>query len=256
MIESAEYTATSPSSANPEEIARFAALADKWWDPNGPLKPLHALGLARLAYLRSRIDSHFGTGPETLTPLSGRTVLDVGCGGGLVSGPLARMGGQVTAIDAASQNIEVAKLHAEGQGLDIDYRAMTAEDLLETGVRFDMVTALEIIEHVTDPAAFVESCARLLKPGGLLILSTLNRTPKAWLMAIAGAEYVMRWLPRGTHDWKKFIKPSELAAMCRQAGLDLDHQQGLVFNMVKFEWSLSDTDLDVNYLAAAHSPPE
>ena len=252
MSRSAKHTSLSASSANPEEVARFAALAGEWWDPDGPLRPLHALGPARLAYVRARIDNHFGIDPDTLKPLAGRTVLDVGCGGGLVSEPLARMGGAVTAIDAAAENIEVARLHGREQGLNIDYRAMTAEDLLETGERFDLVTALEIIEHVTDPAAFVESCAGLLKPGGLVLLSTLNRTPKAWLMAIAGAEYVMRWLPRGTHDWKKFIKPSELAAMCRQAGLTLDHQQGLVFNPVEFAWSLSDTDLDVNYLASAH----
>ncbi|MEX1148327.1 MAG: bifunctional 2-polyprenyl-6-hydroxyphenol methylase/3-demethylubiquinol 3-O-methyltransferase UbiG, partial [Sphingomonadales bacterium] len=225
-----------------------------WWDPDGPMKPLHALNPIRLAYLRQRIDTHFSTDPKGLKPLVGKRVVDIGCGGGLVSEPLARLGGTVTGIDAAAKNIEVARLHGQEQGLAIDYRVTTAEDLAASDERFDMVVALEIIEHVTDPEAFVKSCRDLMTPGGLLVMSTLNRTPKAWLMAIAGAEYVMRWLPRGTHQWKKFIRPSELATMVRAAELIMDHQQGLVFNPVAWSWALSDRDLDVNYMVSAHRP--
>lgn len=245
---------SSTASVDADEVARFAALATDWWDPEGPMKPLHALTPARLRFIRAQIDQHFGMEKGSLTPLEGLHVADVGCGGGIVAEPLARMGGAVTAIDAAAENIEVARAHAAQQELEIDYRATTAEALMETGARFHMVTALEIIEHVTDPAEFVQSCAALLKPGGLLILSTLNRTPKAWALAIGGAEYVMRWLPVGTHDWNKFIRPSELAAMCRAAGLVIDRQQGLVFDPLTFSWGLSDRDLDVNYLVAARRP--
>ncbi len=244
------------SSLNAGEVARFDALAETWWDPDGPMKPLHHLNPTRLAYLRDRIDAHFDRAGSDLKPLAGRTVVDIGCGGGLVSEPLARLGGQVTGIDAAPKNVAAARRHAAEQGLDIDYRETTAEDLVRTGARFDMVTALEIVEHVTDPASFLSSCHELLKPGGLLIASTLNRTPKAYLMAIVGAEYVMRWLPRGTHDWHKFLKPSELAGLIRGAGFVEDHQQGLVYNPLAGQWFLSNRDLDVNYLVSAHRPKD
>lgn len=241
------------SSLDADEVARFDALADTWWDPDGPMKPLHRLNPTRLQYLRERIDSHFGRNAADLKPLAGLTVADIGCGGGLITEPLARLGGNVTGIDAAPRNIEAAHEHAEAQGLDIDYRNMTAEELAKSGARFDMVTALEIVEHVADPASFMASLYDLLKPGGLLIMSTLNRTPKAWLMAIVGAEYVMRWLPRGTHDWRKFIRPSELAALMRGAGLAADNQTGLVYNPLVGNWSLSDRDLDVNYMVTAYA---
>ncbi|RMF09880.1 MAG: bifunctional 2-polyprenyl-6-hydroxyphenol methylase/3-demethylubiquinol 3-O-methyltransferase UbiG [Alphaproteobacteria bacterium] len=243
-----------PSSLDRDEVARFDALAQTWWDPNGPMKPLHRLNPTRLQYLRQRINQHFARRPDDLRPLAGLTVADIGCGGGLVAEPLARLGASVTGIDAAPRNIEVASRHAEAQGLTIDYRETTAEDLVRSGARFDMVTALEIVEHVADPASFVKSLGQLVKPGGLLIMSTLNRTSKAFLMAIVGAEYVMRWLPRGTHDWRKFLRPSELAELIRDAGLVPHHQTGLVYNPLAGAWSLSERDLDVNYMVSAHRP--
>lgn len=238
------------SSINPDEVAKFEAMAAEWWDPSGKFKPLHQMNPCRLDYIVAQIAAEFGRDRATPRPFEGLRLLDIGCGGGLLSEPMARLGADVVGADAAPRNIPVARLHAEAQGLAIDYRNATAEALAAAGERFDVVLAMEIVEHVADPQAFLTTCQSLLKPGGLMICSTLNRNPKSWVMAIFGAEYVMRWLPRGTHDWAKFITPDELAAMIGTAGLETIDRKGMVFNPVAWRWSLSARDLSVNYVLA------
>ncbi len=238
-------------SVDPAEIAKFAALAERWWDPEGPMKPLHRLNPARLGFLVGRLAAQAGRDPGAPKPLAGLRLLDLGCGAGLVSEPLARLGATVVGADATPENIAAARAHAADQGLAIDYRATTAEALVAAGESFDAVLALEIVEHVADPPAFVADLGRLVKPGGQLLLSTLNRTSKSFLMAIVGAEWLLRWLPRGTHDWKRFLKPSEVTALLRANGFSLAEITGLVFNPLDQGWRLSARDLDVNYLLAA-----
>jgi len=236
-----------PSSIDQAEIAKFEAMAAEWWDPNGKFRPLHRMNPLRLDYIADQIAAEFGRDRRSLRPFAGLEVLDIGCGGGLASEPMARLGATVTGADATEVNIAVARAHAAQQGLEIDYRATTAEALLATEARFDVVLALEIVEHVADPASFVATCRELLKPGGLLILTTLNRTGRSFAAAIVGAEWVLRWLPRGTHDWRRFITPEELAAHARAAGLAEADRRGMVFNPLTGGWSLSDRDLAVNY---------
>ncbi|WP_411838428.1 bifunctional 2-polyprenyl-6-hydroxyphenol methylase/3-demethylubiquinol 3-O-methyltransferase UbiG [Paracoccus sp. ME4] len=236
-----------PSSIDQAEIAKFEAMAAEWWDPNGKFRPLHRMNPLRLDYIADQIAAEFGRDRRSLRPFAGLEVLDIGCGGGLASEPMARLGATVTGADATEVNIAVARAHAARQGLEIDYRATTAEALLTTEARFDVVLALEIVEHVADPASFVATCRELLKPGGLLILTTLNRTGRSFAAAIVGAEWVLRWLPRGTHDWRRFITPEELAAHARAAGLAEADRRGMVFNPLTGGWSLSDRDLAVNY---------
>ena len=243
-------TSAPQSSIDAAEVAKFEAMAAEWWDPKGKFKPLHMLNPVRLDYIAGQIAAEFARDPRSLRPFEGLRLLDIGCGGGLVSEPMARLGATVTGADAAEGNIRIARLHAEQSGLGIDYRATTAEALLEAGERFDVVLALEIVEHVADPQAFVTTCARLLRPGGLLVASTLNRTPQSFAAAIVGAEWVMRWLPRGTHDWRRFIRPDDLAGMFAAAGVRVVDRAGMVFNPVTFGWSLSPRDLSVNYLMA------
>ncbi|GJL89885.1 MAG: ubiquinone biosynthesis O-methyltransferase [Minwuia thermotolerans] len=238
------------TTVDPEEISRFSAMAETWWDPEGPMKPLHQLTPARLRYLKTQIVRHSDCDGQGAAPLKGLSILDIGCGGGLVAEPMARLGGNVTGVDAAGDNIQAARAHAAGLGLRIDYRHDTAEALVEQGAQFDVVLALEIVEHVADVGLFVGSVAKLVRPGGLVIFSTLNRTPKAWALAVFGAERVMRWLPVGTHSHAKFVKPSELAAHFRSGGLQLDDLTGLVFSPLS-GWSLNSRDLDVNYFATA-----
>lgn len=239
---------TTHSSIDRAEVAKFQAMAEEWWDPAGKFKPLHMLNPLRLEYIVTQIAAEFARDRSSLRPLDGLRLLDIGCGGGLVSEPMARLGAQVTGADAAAENIEIARLHAEQSGLQIDYRATTAESLLAEGGDYDVVLALEIVEHVADPADFIATCARLLRPGGLLIASTVNRTPQSFAAAIVGAEWIMRWLPRGTHDWRRFIRPDELAAMFEAAGAPVVDRAGMVFNPLGFRWSLSPRDLAVNYL--------
>jgi 2-polyprenyl-6-hydroxyphenyl methylase/3-demethylubiquinone-9 3-methyltransferase len=231
------------------DIARFDQVAATWWDPDGPFKPLHRLNPARLAFLRRTLDQHFGSTANTLRPLAGKRLLDAGCGGGLIAEPMARLGAAVTGLDASAEALTVARAHAAAQGLAIDYRQGGIEDV--DGPPFDVILALEVIEHVADPDAFLGHCRKLLAPGGILIVSTLNRTSKSFALGIVAAEYLLRWLPRGTHDWKKFLKPSELAAALRRAGLSLRSQAGLVYNPLTGQWKISDTDLSVNYFAVA-----
>lgn len=238
------------SSIDDAEVAKFRAMAAEWWDPAGKFKPLHMLNPVRLDYITGQITAEFARDRRSLRPFEGLRLLDIGCGGGLISEPMARLGAAVTGADAAAENIEVARLHAEQSGLAIDYRAVTAESLLAEGAQFDVVLALEIVEHVADPQQFLTTCARLLRPGGVLIASTLNRTPQSFAAAIVGAEWVMRWLPRGTHEWRRFIRPDELAGMFEAAGVRVVDRAGMVFNPLGWSWSLSRRDLAVNYLMA------
>ncbi len=235
------------------EIARFSALAEAWWDPDGQFRPLHLFNPVRIEFIRDTILEHLGREGGGLRPLQGVRLVDIGCGGGLLCEPLTRLGATVSGIDAAQRNIEVARLHATQAGLDIDYRCTTAEALVEQGERFDVVLAMEVVEHVADPDLFLASVGRLTRPGGLAIAATLNRTPRAFALAIVGAEYVLRWVPRGTHDWRKFLRPSELARGLRGGGLTVTGTRGVSFNPVRQRWSLSD-DLAVNYMMTAVRP--
>ncbi len=230
------------------EIERFSRIAEEWWDPKGKFAPLHRLNPVRLAYIRDRAAAHWRREPLTGAPLEGLSLLDIGCGGGLLCEPMTRLGAMVTGIDAAERNIATARLHAERQGLAIDYGEGTAEALAAEGRQFDIVLALEIVEHVADVDLFLRSLGRLAKPGGLVFLSTLNRTAKAWALAVAGAEYVLRWLPRGTHDWRKFLKPSEVVRGLRSGGIETQEVVGVVYSPLSRAWSLNASDLDVNYM--------
>ena len=236
------------------EVSKFSAMAETWWDPDGPFRPLHAINPCRLDYVTAQIAGQFGRDRTRPRPFEGLRILDIGCGGGILAEPMARLGAEVVGADASEENIRIARLHAEGQGLSIDYRAETAEALAEQGERFDAVLALEIIEHVSDPAAFVLACRDLVRPGGVAIYSTLNRTAKAFALAIVGAEWVLGWLPRGTHDWDRFVTPDELATLCATAGLTPVDRAGMVFAPLSDRWSLSDRDLSVNYLLTAERP--
>jgi 2-polyprenyl-6-hydroxyphenyl methylase / 3-demethylubiquinone-9 3-methyltransferase len=238
---------------DPVELDRFARLASQWWDANGKFRTLHLIGPARLTFLRDAMMGHFAKADPGLRPLEGLSVLDVGCGGGLVCEPLARLGARVTGIDPAIENIEAARTHAAGQNLSIDYRAARVEDVVAEGAQFDAVACLEVVEHVPDPAAFLKICAALVRPGGLLLLSTINRTLKAYLLAIIGAEYVLRWLPVGTHQWERFVSPQELQRHVQAAGLGAPVFKGLVYSPLADAWSLAD-DTDVNYFAAVPKP--
>ncbi len=241
---------------DPQEIGKFDALAEEWWDPQGPMAPLHRQGPARLTFLRDQLRG-LGTGAATsVTPLSGIKILDLGCGAGLVSEPLARLGAEVTAIDAAEEVLAVARRHGAEAGLSIDYRNETAEALAAEGLLFDALVSLEVIEHVPDPTAFVAVASALVRPGGVIVLSTLNRTAKSFAMAIVGAEYLLRWLPRGTHSWRRFLKPSEVGQLLRQEGCRVTAAAGLVYNPLDQGWRLSRRDLDVNYILAASKGEE
>ncbi len=238
------------------EIDKFSRIAARWWDETGPFAPLHRLNPTRLRYIRQRADSHFHLDPTSLRPFDGLSVLDVGCGGGLVCEPMARLGAEVTGIDADGTAISVAIDHAAQSRLGVDYKALTSEDLADGGKRFDIVLALEIIEHVANTDAFAASLHRLVKPGGLLVMSTLNRTPRSYLTAIVAAEYVLRWLPRGTHDWRKFIKPSELARLLFRNGFGVGDLTGMVYDPLRRTFALSSTDLTTNYFCTAWVEPE
>ena len=233
------------------EIAKFEAMAAEWWDPKGKFAPLHMMNPIRLDYITAQIAAEFGRDLRDVRPFYGLRLLDIGCGGGLLSEPMARLGATVVGADAAERNIPVAQVHAEQSGLEIDYRHTTAEALAAAGEEFDVVLNMEVVEHVADPQAYLTACRQLLKPGGLMICSTINRNPKSFALAIVGAEYVMRWLPKGTHEWQKFITPEELFALIETAGLDPVDRKGFVFNPISWRWSISDRDLSVNYVTAS-----
>lgn len=242
------------STVDDGEIAKFQAMAAEWWDPNGKFKPLHMLNPCRLDYITQQIAAEFDRDLSGPSPFEGLRILDIGCGGGLLSEPMARLGADVVGADAAARNIPVAQVHADEQGLNIDYRHTTAEELAAAGEQFDAVLNMEVVEHVADPLAYLTACHDLLKPGGLMTCSTINRNPKSYLMAILGAEHVMRWLPKGTHEWSKFITPDELYDLLRKAGLDPVDRKGFVFNPIAWSWSLSDRDLSVNYVTTSLRP--
>jgi len=237
-------------SADPGEIAHFAGDADAWWDEDGPFAPLHALNPVRLAYARDAIYRHFACDPAAGPPMRGLSLLDIGCGGGLFAEPMARLGAAVTGIDLAEESIEVARRHAEEMDLTVDYRAISAEALAATGAQYDVVSALEVIEHLADIPSFLEACAGLIRPGGLFIFSTINRTPASYALAIVGAEYVLRWVPRGSHDWRKFVKPDELKCLLADAGFDGIEFSGLIFDPMRGNWRAG-RRLDVNYIGTA-----
>ena len=241
---------------DPAEVAKFEAMAAEWWDPNGKFKPLHMLNPCRLDYIVDQISAEFGRDPKGVKPFAGLRILDIGCGGGLLAEPMARLGAEVVGADAAARNIPVARVHAEQSGLEIDYRHTTAEAMAAEGEQFDAVLNMEVVEHVADPAGYLRACHDLMKPGGLMICSTLNRNPKSYVMAIIGAEHVMRWLPKGTHEWSKFITPDELFALLSGAGLEPVDRKGFVFNPISWSWSISDRDLSVNYVTASTRPPD
>jgi 2-polyprenyl-6-hydroxyphenyl methylase/3-demethylubiquinone-9 3-methyltransferase len=233
------------------EIAKFEAMAAEWWDVNGKFKPLHMLNPCRLDYITTQVAAEFGRDLKTERPFEGLRLLDIGCGGGLLAEPMARLGAEVVGADAAERNIPVARVHAEQSGLTIDYRHTTAEAMAEAGEQFDVVLNMEVVEHVADPQGYLAACQELLKPGGLMICSTINRNPKSYVMAIVGAVYVMRWLPTGTHEGEKFITPDELFDLIRKAGLTPVDRKGFVFNPVSWSWRISDRDLSVNYVTAS-----
>ncbi len=239
---------------DPAEVAKFEAMAAEWWDPNGKFKPLHMLNPCRLDYITAQVASEFERDLAGDRPFAGLRILDIGCGGGLLSEPMARLGAEVVGADAAERNIPVARVHAEQSGLEIDYRHTTAEALAAAGEQFDAILNMEVVEHVADPLAYLTACQQLLKSGGLMVCSTLNRNPKSYLMAIIGAEHVMRWLPKGTHEWSKFITPDELFELLRNAGLEPVDRKGFVFNPLAWSWSISDRDLSVNYVTTSVKP--
>ncbi|MDF0595903.1 bifunctional 2-polyprenyl-6-hydroxyphenol methylase/3-demethylubiquinol 3-O-methyltransferase UbiG [Psychromarinibacter halotolerans] len=245
---------TATSTVDPSEVAKFEAMAAEWWDTQGKFKPLHMMNPCRLGYITSQIAAEFGRDLSAKAPFEGLRILDIGCGGGLLSEPMARLGADVVGADAAERNIPVARIHAEQSGLDIDYRHTTAEALADAGEQFDAVLNMEVVEHVADPLSYLTACRTLLKPGGLMVCSTINRNPKSYMMAIIGAEHIMRWLPKGTHDWSKFITPDELFDLLRGAGLDPVDRKGFVFNPLGWSWSISDKDLSVNYVTASVKP--
>jgi 2-polyprenyl-6-hydroxyphenyl methylase/3-demethylubiquinone-9 3-methyltransferase len=258
MIQSAasqpsDRTPTGSANIDPKEIERFQQLAKAWWDPTGKFRPLHQIGPARLSFIRETLSRHFGREGGGLHPFKDLKILDVGCGGGLMSEPLTRLGARVTGIDPGAKNVAIARDHAASQGLDIDYRVTTAEELVAAGAQFDAVVCLEVVEHVPDVAAFVKTCADLVRPGGLLVLSTINRTLKSYALAIVAAEYVLGWLPRGTHQWDRFVTPDELTRHIAAAGLADPELRGFVYDPLRDLWSLS-PDTGVNYLASAAKP--
>jgi 2-polyprenyl-6-hydroxyphenyl methylase/3-demethylubiquinone-9 3-methyltransferase len=241
------------STIDPAEIARFDALAKSWWDPKGPMAVLHRFNPVRLAFIRDLACERFARDAKSLAALEGLSIVDIGCGGGVLSEPLARLGASVTGLDPAATNIAIARAHADKARLAIDYREESIEAVVAAGARFDIVLAMEVVEHVADVEAFVAACCAAVKPGGLLVMATLNRTLKSYALAIVGAEYLLRWLPRGTHDWQKFVTPEELEQAIAAGGLDVFAREGVAYDPLSGRWSRS-RDLDVNYMLAAGRP--
>ena len=247
--------ATGARSDDPAELAKFSALAESWWDPTGAFRPLHQINTTRLSFIKDEVCRHYERNVADMAPLAGLRVLDVGCGGGLLCEPMARLGADVTGLDAAARNIDIATAHSAEAGLDIDYQVGTAEMLAATGVRFDVVLNMEVVEHVADVPLFLTACADLVRAQGLMFVSTINRTKRAFLLAIVGAEYVLRWVPRGTHTWQRFVRPAELRRGLSQGGVDLTRLTGMVYDPVTGSWRLKAGDLAVNYLGVGIKRP-
>lgn len=248
--ESSSHPPDADSSVDLAEVEKFSRLAAEWWDPKGKFRPLHVFNPVRLQFIRALAAEHFGRDERALKPFQGLGLLDIGCGGGLLSEPMARMGFTVLGADASEKNVKTAASHAAGTGLSLAYRGATAEVLAAENARFDMILNMEVVEHVADLAGFLGSCAEMLKPGGLMLVATLNRTLKSLALAKIGAEYVLRWLPAGTHDWNRFVTPAELEILLQDAGLNVTRIQGVAFDPLRWEWRLS-SDTDVNYMMAA-----
>jgi 2-polyprenyl-6-hydroxyphenyl methylase/3-demethylubiquinone-9 3-methyltransferase len=242
------------TTVDPAEVAKFEAMALEWWDLEGKFKPLHMLNPCRLDYITQQIATEFNKNLNERLPFKGLRILDIGCGGGLLCEPMARLGADVVGADAAKNNIPVAQIHAQKQSLEIDYRHTTAEDLEKEGEVFDIILNMEVIEHVPHPLAYLSACHQLLRPGGLHICSTLNRNLKSFAYAIIGAEWIMQWLPKGTHDWKKFITPDELFKLLSHAGFEPLDRKGFVFKKLEWSWSVSVENLDVNYVTTSKKP--
>ncbi len=247
------HSTVDPTTVDPVEVARFAALAGEWWDLRGKMAPLHKFNPVRLTFIRDQACAQFSRDPKRLDCLKDLKVLDIGCGGGIVAEPLAKLGAHVTGIDPAAENIEAAKLHAEKSGLVIDYRATTIEALAGKGETFDIVVASEVVEHVTDLGLFIGCAAKTVKPGGLMVVTTINRTVKSFALAIVGAEYVLRWLPVGTHSWNKFVTPDELDKTIEAHGLIVVEESGIMYDLMHDRW-IAASDMDVNYMVAAERP--
>ncbi len=250
MPEARRSTIDKPSTIDQGEVERFSRMAAEWWNPNGKFKPLHKFNPVRLAYIRDQVATRFGRDPRAARPFEGLRFLDIGCGGGLLCEPMARLGATVVGADASETNIEVAKLHAAEGGLTIDYRAMTAEDLADAGEKFDVILNMEVVEHVSDVDLYIAKCGQMVKPGGVMFVATINRTLKALGLAIIGAEYILRWLPRGTHQFGKLVRPDELEKALSAAGMQVADRTGVVYNPLADRWQRS-TDTDVNYMVLA-----
>jgi len=246
-------TEAAQTTIDQDEVARFSAMAAEWWSPNGKFRPLHKFNPVRLTYIRDHVAAHFVRDPRSDKPLAGLRLLDIGCGGGLLSEPMARMGADVLGADASRTNIEVATIHAEQSGVDVSYEAVTSEDLAARGERFDIVLNMEVVEHVSDVDLFLTSCAEMVKPGGLMFVATINRTMKARALAIIGAEYVLRWLPRGTHQYEKLVRPEEIETPLNASGMNVIDRTGVFYNPLQDQWNLS-RDMDVNYMMLLERP--
>ncbi len=249
-LSSALKKAASSPSIDPSEIEKFSAMADEWWDASGKFAPLHKFNPARISYVVEKAKTHFKIPVVKKQPLEGLSVLDIGCGGGLLAEPIKRLGAEVTGIDASEKNIKIASLHAEKESLDIEYINTSAEELSATGRKFDIILNMEVIEHVADVESYIKSCAALLNPDGIMFIATINRTVKSFAFAIVGAEYILRWLPQGTHEWKKFLKPSEITTLLERNKLWVDSIKGFSYNPFKDAWHLS-SDISVNYIIVA-----
>lgn len=236
---------------NPDEIGKFHKMAEDWWDPKGKFRPLHKFNPVRLSYIREKVITHFGRDEAAMRPFEGLRFLDIGCGGGLLCEPMTRLGATVVGADAGEKNIAIAKIHAEQSGLEIDYRATTAEALAASGEQFDVVLNMEVVEHVADVPLYLESCSKLVKPGGLMFVATINRTARAWALAIVGAEYVLGWLPKGTHQYEKLVTPDEITSITARHGMKVLDRTGVSFNPLKDEWGRS-RDMAVNYMVLLH----
>jgi 2-polyprenyl-6-hydroxyphenyl methylase / 3-demethylubiquinone-9 3-methyltransferase len=244
---------TAKTTIDQAEVDRFTAMAAEWWDPTGKFRPLHKFNPVRIRYVRDKVCAHFGRDPNSHRPLEGLRVLDIGCGGGLLSEPMARMGATVIGADASERNIAIATIHAAQSGVAVDYRAVTAEQLAAEGEKFDFILNMEVVEHVSDVDFFITTCASIVKPGGMMFVATINRTMKAMALAIVGAEYVLRWLPKGTHQFDKLVRPEELEKPLAASGMRIDDRTGVFFNPLMNQWNLS-RDMDVNYMLLATRP--